>query len=88
MKIKNVKIKKVEIEIGGREHVFSGEDTRESVVAKLGAPDDVGLQVSKKDSRPAIYKYDETEFHFPGDVLQLIFRDNEYGVELAIPLCV
>ena len=82
-----MKIKKVEIEMNGAVHVFSGEDTRESVVAKLGPPDDVGLRVSRKDKRPAIYKYRETEFHFPGDHLSLIYRDTDQGaVELAVPL--
>ncbi len=55
--------------------------TREQVRAVLGEPDEVG-GTSLKHPTPAIWRYDELEFHFspsPLDALSLIFLEDKTG---------
>lgn len=53
--------------------------TREQVRSILGDPDDTG-GTSRKHRTPAIWKYEEIEFHFGpkrNDMLSLIYTDTE-----------
>ena len=55
--------------------------SREQVRALLGEPDAVG-GTSRKHRTPAIWRYQEVEFHFgpdPMDALSLIFLEDKGG---------
>jgi len=72
--------KKVEISIKNSSQVFSGSDTKTSIVAKLGEPEDVGGFFGKRKV-PLISKYEGIEFHFsPEGNLLLIYKEDETGI--------
>jgi len=63
--------------------------SRDEVRAVLGDPEDTG-GTSRKHSTPAIWKYDELEFHFgpgPDDHLELIYLERDAVVQISIGLC-
>ncbi len=71
--------KKVEITIKNSSQVFGGSDTKTSIVAKLGKPEDVGGFFGKGKVL-LISKYVGIEFHFsPEGNLVLIYKENETG---------
>ena len=71
--------KKVEISINNSSQTFSGFDTKASILAKLGEPDDKGGFFGKRKV-PLISKYEGIEFHFsPEGNLLLIYKENETG---------
>ena len=60
--------------------------TRDEVRSLFGEPDDVSC-VSQKDHHPAIWKYEELEFHFGdklSDTLFLVYQDTVDGVQVSI----
>ena len=63
-------------------------DTREQVKAVLGEPDSTG-GTSRKNMVPAIWRYEEVEFHFgakANETLSLIFLEDPAGsVRVSIP---
>jgi hypothetical protein len=63
-------------------------NTREQVKEILGEPDSMG-GISRKNQIPAIWRYEEIEFHFgpkPNDVLSLIYSEDQDGnVKVSLP---
>jgi hypothetical protein len=62
--------------------------TRDELNAILGEPDDVST-MSRKERVPAIWKYDDLEFHFEhgsNGTLWLIFREVDNIVQTSISI--
>lgn len=78
--------KSITLSFDGEDHCFDANDTRETIVEKLGQPIDTSVATSRQ-KRPLIFVYDEHErfeFHFHDDKLRVIFQDNEYGVLFSV----
>ena len=63
----------------------SEEDTKETVVLKLGKPDNIGGQFGK-NKIPLIQKFGGIEFHYDLDGrLRLVFQESEGAPYLCVP---
>jgi hypothetical protein len=83
-------IKKVKIEIKGKEIEIDNKMQRSHLIELLGEADEIG-GFSRKIKSGQILKYDETEFHFCNDrggaALYLVYSETKEGYcKIAIPL--
>ncbi|MHA2047628.1 MAG: hypothetical protein ACW99G_22840 [Candidatus Thorarchaeota archaeon] len=92
-----MKLTSITFDVDGKELTFSRKDTYDTVVSKLGKPDDesVKLDVGEMPSldekgqqmkngrkkRPTIIKYKELEFTFNEGHLIYVFQDRSEFVE-------
>lgn len=79
-----MRITGINILIREKENSFGPGDTKETVIKKLGEPEDTGA-FSRKHRDPRIFKYEDTEFHFDFENrLVLIYREKEQAPVISI----
>jgi len=78
-------IEELKLKVKGVSYTFSEEDTKETVVLKLGKPDNIGGQFGK-NKIPLIQKFGGIEFHYDLDGrLRLVFQESEGAPYLCVP---
>ncbi len=82
-----MRVVRLSIVVDGAEHWFDANDTKSSVIEKLGEPIAVGGGNSWKHKSANILMYsaaNRIEFHFDHDRLFLIWQERDGIVELSV----